>query len=476
MFPEQSTPPQTPIDHQPQLPPQQPSIVYQPPIIPAAVPFEQPKSRKWLYIGIAAFTVVLLIIGGLVSFALNKQHNQTSNSTNSAVNSPGNTTPVSVDLSKAYDEASKAGVKEFSTSKKSSVLSAYQSLTSGFAFKSTKASPAKQLLVLGIAYHYSIDQGHKDALRSSMYLAYIDDLTNLPSGINDKTFHAATQTDDQTLAVLKKFEDSSLSSKVQSAITSSQLEAEVKKNLNLVSTANLTAYTVIAMNFNAISPEQQNFAKQHYMYGAAPKMWVEILNNHTYVLMAKDYATNFVTNPQGSARSTVIHEFIHGQNPFVVGDLGHSIEERRAEYFSGDKSAYYDAKQLFIYGQVFSGVDMLKQLSDNALNPYQYYIALYKQFGVTTANKLIASRPTAYLTQASGAVSAVQAYTGGPNGFIKDTISMGSKDKNAMQARKQARHEKLLSVLKTEDAVTKDLKNNLSGSYQMPDAAAEMLK
>jgi hypothetical protein len=434
-------------------------------------------SRKWLYIGIASALGTALVIVGIVFYALRTEDKPVSNNNSPTTSvSPGNTSPVPINISKAYDDATKAGVKEFSANKKNSVLAAYQTLTAGFSFKNTNASPVKQLVVLGIAYQYSVDPVHKDALRSLMYLAYIDDVKSLPSGIDDKTFRANTQTDDQTVAVLKKYEDSALSTKVQTAIASSQLESEVKTNLGLATSANITQYTNIAMNFNAISPGQQTFAKEHYMYGATPKMWVESFGNHAYVMMAKDYATSFAANPNGSARSTVIHEFTHGQSPFVIGDLGRNIEERRAEYFSGDKSAYYDAKQLFIYTQVFSGVDILKLLSDNALNPYQYYVSLYKQFGITTSNKLIASRPVAYLSQASGAVTSVEQYTGGSNGYIQDMISSGSKDANAMKSRIAARHQKLLSVLKTKDAVKKDLTNNLSGSYKMPAAATEMLK
>ena len=242
--------------------------------------------------------------------------------------------------------------------------------------------------------------------------------------------------------------------------------------MKLSSVKDIAPYTIIAMNFDATSSDQEDFAREHYMYGSQPKMWVESIDNNIYILMANDYAQSFVDNPHGDERNSVIHEFIHAQHPFVMGDLSRAAEERRAELFSGDLSSYYDAKQFFIYAQVLSGVDLLNMLERHADNPDSFYLELYTTFGIEAGNQFITSLPSNFTYDPSEPVEATIKLTGGMDGFMVAMADYGKKDQAALDARIKQRVEKLRTVFPTKDRILEDLTVNLGSAYKMPSAAA----
>lgn len=210
------------------------------------------------------------------------------------------------------------------------------------------------------------------------------------------------------------------------------------------------------------------------MFGAMPTMWVQSVDDTVYLVATKDYAQDFISQPFGDVRYSVIHELVHTQKPFIVGDLGRNIEERRAELLSGDKSAYYDAKQLFIYLRVFSGSDFLSLLNDNPTDSASFILNTYRILGVDGGNALITSAPGAFLIKPSGAVIETQKVFGGADGAIQAAISIGDKDGQSMSERMNERYGKLISVFKSKTEVLEDLDDNLGRAYKMPSAASQM--
>ncbi|MEO8863029.1 MAG: hypothetical protein ABI354_01770, partial [Candidatus Saccharimonadales bacterium] len=378
-------------------------------------------------------------------------------------------------LGDSYDSFFGSGIKEFIPSKKQSTLDAYKDLASGFDLDDKfPASKSVSLATLGIAYLYSSNKDQKDGYRAELYQLASGHLKSLPSDIKDDTFSQSTQSPKDTVAIFDKYKDTTLSSSMEKTITSSGLANEVTTNLKLNNVNDLVKYKVVVMNFDTGSSGQKKFASEHYMFGADPTMWVESVGGDAYILFAKNYATDFIADANGDTRHKVIHEFIHAQSPFLLGDLGHSIEERRAELFSGDLSSYYDAKQMFIYTEVFSGISMNDMLEAAPTSPADFYMGIYSKFGVKTANDIIGNTPVAYLSDPSYAVSQTQALIDSMDGLTAGAIDIGQKDKPAMEARMKTRTDKLFKVFKTKDKVIRDFDNNVSGGYGLHLAAQTM--
>ncbi len=387
---------------------------------------------------------------------------------------PSNNVDVS-SLGNAYDSYARAGVKDFSSDKKQATLAAFQSLSSGFglppAFFQDKTTV---LIALGIARGSLDHAAQTDGYRNAFYLLSADQLNAVPSGMTDEYFVAPKTSDAQVPGVLAKYTDRADTTRLKGIMQSSGVEADVAKNLGLSDASALASYTPLVLNFKTGSDTQKKFGTENYMFGASPKMWVESTSTATYLVMTKDYGEAFMNAPTGDERHTVIHELVHTQHAFVRGELGHAIEERRAELFSGDKSAYYDAKQLFIYTQVFSGFSPLDLMRKYSTNSNDFYVGLYSALGVDGANAFVVSTPSVFLIQPSTAVKKAQAAFGGMDSVIKVAIKLGSTDQTAMTARIKARADTLLGVFGTKQKTIDDLTNNLDQVYGMPTAAQTM--
>lgn len=449
-----------------------PQPVYPPaPEMPIAV---QPITHTHKKLLVIIVIVVGVIIGG---FAVYARLNSTI--TKEAQNTPAQYSTVSdVDLSSlgsAYDNYRSAGVADFSVDKKTATLQAFTSLSHGFSLSPKFFEDSSAVLIgLGIA-HGSLDHtSQSEGYRNGLYLLSTNYLSSVPDGIVDEYFVSPATNESTTPAVLAQYTDQAVSAQLNAVLQSNDLNSEIIKNLRLPSNARLAAFTPLVMNFETNSAEQDAFGDKHYMFGAHPKMWVESVGDTVYLIMTKNYAEDFIANPSGDGRHTVLHEIIHTQHVFVRGDLGRSIEERRAELFSGDLSAYYDAKQLFIYTDVFSGFSPLQDLQTHAIDSDSFYTQLYSKLGVEGANAFVTSNPSAFLSEPSTAVKKVQEAFGGMDAAIKIAIQKGSPDSAAMNDRIRARSDKLLSILKSKQAVIDDLTNNLADVYGMPSAADVM--
>lgn len=379
---------------------------------------------------------------------------------------------ISLDsLGTTYASVYTAGVSEFSEDKESATIKAYDELTRGFKLNNKyKEDKALAIVSLAIARGYLDNQDKYLGYRSAMYSAFGEYLNELPEQVDDEYF-VPSDKDHQIARTLLANTDKELSNKFINAIESSGVKNEAEKALR---SADLDPFEVLVMNFDQGSSQQEKFSEQNYMFGAMPTMWVQSVDDTVYLVATKDYAQDFISQPFGDVRYSVIHELVHTQKPFIVGDLGRNIEERRAELLSGDKSAYYDAKQLFIYLRVFSGGDFLSLLNDNPTDNASFILNTYRVLGVDGGNALITSAPGAFLIKPSGAVIETQKVFGGADGAIQAAISIGDKDGQNMSERMDERYGKLISVFKSKTEVLEDLDDNLGGAYKMPSAASQM--
>ena len=438
-----------------------------PPLFMSVEPPKQPKpqfiTKIRLVVGIIIFVLLVAAVIG-VFFMVNKQ---CEHSTVSVYNQTGRHA-----LSAAYDELYSKGVKDFTANQKQKTLDSYYALSASFHTREDfYKDPSNMLIGLGIAHLYSRDSSQKNAYRNELYSLVINHLAAVPSGIHDNYFLDKKEQQD-TLSIFNRYKDTDLTAKLNASITSSNLPQTVAQNLKLDSHDTAPQVNVIALNFDNISTQQQTFAKEHYMYGAQPTMWVEDIGGDIYILLTRNYATSFIENPSGPSRTKIMHELVHVRSPFNRGNLGRSVEERRAELFSGDKSTYYDIKQMFIYSEVFSGVSMLDLLQEHPTDAYAFYLLLYSRLGVSGANHVVASWPGAYTTSSSDAQQTVYDFTNNLDGIIR--VSIAHSNSQDMNQRIKARYEKLLGIFKTKERVIQDIDNNLAQNYKMPRAAAEM--
>lgn len=463
-YPDQSEPPTVPPTPTTQPIPPPPSLHPEIPIV--ALPTKH--SRKKLIIIVA---VIGLIVSGIVVYGW-----YNTATTEKAKDLTAQISDIDLSsLGSAYDSYRVAGVTDFSADKKDATLQAFTSLSRGFALSPKFFADNSAVLIgLGIA-RGSLDHSSQfEGYRNGLYLLATNYLDTVPDGIVDEYFVSAATNESTTPTVLAKYTDPVLTSDLKTILQSSDLRQEVTKNLGLSNNMVLATFTPLVMNFETNSVEQDTFGNEHYMFGAHPKMWVESAGDIVYLIMTKNYAEDFIANPSGDERHTVLHEIVHTQHAFMRGDLGRSVEERRAELFSSDLSAYYDAKQLFIYTEIFSGFSPLAALQTYAIDSDSFYIQLYSKLGIEGANAFVTSSPSAFLSEPSTAVKKVQDTFDGMDGVIKVAIQQGSSDQTTMNDRMRVRSDTLLSILQSKQEVIDDLTNNLADTYGMPSAAAAM--
>lgn len=423
---------------------------------------------------IVTLVVLLLLIG---AFFLVKHFSSINNTPTKSVvttkkeadNSSNNIAASS--LHEIYEYAFSAGIKEFTKDKEGATIEAYNKLTKDFALDSGfDTDKSLKLASLAIARSFVNKPDQYTGHRSAMYSVFIDYLKKVPDDVEDKYF-VPKDANSKIETALRANSNKELTQKFKDKIKASGVEKEAEKSLKA---DKLKPYEVLVTNFDQGSEQQKNFSKVNYMFGALPKMWVQKLNNTVYLVATQNYAQNFIDQTTGNVKNTVIHELVHTQQPFIIGDVGRNIEERRAELLSGDKSAYYDTKQLFIYVEVFSGHDLLSSITNRPLDNLPFLLNAYKLLGLDGGNALVTSAPSAFLSEPSTAVSETQKTFGGPDKVIQEAIKVGEQNKQEMTNRMESRYNKLLSVLKTKEKVISDLDNNLGDAYRMPSASLLM--
>ena len=430
---------------------------FPPPKLPTESPIQQPKHthKKVLFI-----LVGLLIVGLIfcVTWFMLRQHTA----------SPSSPPSRNLTLEAHYSSIAKYGIASFSNDRKEVYLRGYRDLAGDFQLTPNALDDVSTLQALGIIDCYLRDKSNKTRYRTELYLLLIDHLTALPRGINDSTFTPASAHHDHKL--LESYQDAALS---KSVVDSSSLQKAIDNTvtqLHLASRSDIQPYKIIAFNFTNDSSQFNELTRQHSLYGAHPKMWAEKLDGTTYIMMTKPYADDVLA---GRANS-LPHEFIHGQSAFVRGEAGRMIEERRAELFSGDTSAYYDVKQLFIYTKVFTDVDMLSLLHQYPAAPAKFYAELYTKLGIDATNALIFSWPSAYSNGPSQAINSIDTLNN-QDKALQFALEQGKKDQSALTARLKARYNSLLGSLKTVQAVKDHLEHSIADTDRLPTAAQAML-
>lgn len=426
------------------------------------------KAIRILLITLGSIAIVgLAFYGTWLLLAANTPHTTQKHQNQAKTRSINTSAPHSANFEQAYARvSSKYNIAAFS--EKTKLLTAYDDLSDGFSITGSPLHDDTMVLhALGIAAMYTQDTGQRDRYRSELYLLLAGHLASLPSGITDNTFEIPD--DQKSINVLKKFQDTDLTNRVEQSSALQQVLTATVIQLKLGSKNKLSPYKIIAFGFDNTDAKFDELIKEHSLYGARPKMWAENLNGTVYIMMFKSYANQVVNGEHTS----LPHEFIHAQSAFVRGETGRMIEERRAELFSGDTSAYYDAKQLVIYLNVFSGIDIYLLLQANPTDSAKLYAKLYKDLGVKGTNAIVFSWPNIYQNSGSQALDKIYSLNN-QDVALQEALTLGKKDGGALEKRVSQRYQKLLAVFKSNDKVVSDLSGNLDQVYRMPTAANYM--
>ena len=433
---------------------------------PLPIPPQPPRKKRWLVVVAICVTLVAAVTTCIVLYQFKASHSVTITTGDAS-----KTIKAAESLSAAYDTFAKSGIKEFTAADKQVILQSYDELASGFTFnKGFLDDAATQLHALGIAYLYHTHPEKKSIYRDELYLLAISYLDTLPSGIVDANFVPASDSDKAAADVLLGYRDDALSSRVEHAAQfQTALDTAVKK-LKISDVAHLSSYKVVAYNFTTDDAQFTELTSKHNMYGARPMMWVEGIGGTAYIMMMKDYAQDVIDGNKNS----LTHEFIHTQQPFIRGETGRVVEERRAEYLSGDTSAYYDAKQLFIYLKVLGDIDGLSLLDEHPTDAGSFFIAVYSKLGIIGGNALTYSWPSVFLSDAQGAMEVVAAENN-LDVVMQRALAIGASDQKALDARLQQRFDKLVQVLGSKEQAIEHVQS-ISEMYGLPTVQKEFVR
>lgn len=450
------------------LPPERTPQAPPPPPPPEAVvhPAGSSSSKKPIIIVAITVLALALIGGGAWLFIQSRKKPVVVQTTPIPTAIPS----ASNDISSAYDRITSYNIDDFSPSNKQKLVDKYNDLAHDFELEPNSFDNTTTLLALGVASLYDKDPTNKDRYRTELYLLLSWHLKSLPSGITDDTFEPPSNSADG-LKTLQSFKDDNLTQQVNSSMGLQKALDNAVSALKLKSRTDLSPYEIIAFNFDTADKKFDELTAKYPLFGARPQMWTASFDGKEYIMMFKSYAQEVIDDKPNS----LAHEFIHAQSAFVEGETGRMVEERRAELFSGDKSSYFDAKQLFIYAGVLSGTDFLDLLQQHPTSSADFYAEVYKKIGVTGTNALAFSWPNAYARATSKAFQAIYQLDL-QDVVMKETLKIGQKDSGGLKDRTESRYQTLMKVFGNDKSkVINDLKNNLGDSYGMPTASQYMI-
>lgn len=113
--------------------------------------------------------------------------------------------------------------------------------------------------------------------------------------------------------------------------------------------------------------------------------------------------TNWRADRPERVKSLLQHEFTHLQKSTrVEGSFGYTIEERRAEYFSGDRSEYFQEKTFLTNLSLLNGKHIIKLFDEQAeLRQAGQEVSIYKMlmdtYGVDVMAQIAAAVPAVYM-------------------------------------------------------------------------------
>lgn len=453
--PAANTPPSSPIGNATGLNP-----------VPAAPPPPK-KSRKNLIIGLViSFVIGLLLIGvGYIFFrpgGIVEQQREAAKPK-----------PQYERFATAYDSWRDQGVSDFTSENRDATVEAVRELTRDFSFRDLEITndTVKQLFILGAAQEYAARRVDASVSRMKIYAVLQDDLVSVPNGITDE--NATMPEADQAKTIYDKYQDAELTSRVKSTIAARGLEAKARQALKLES-GQTNSFDVYAMKFDVKSKDEEAFKKDMLFTGSIPPLWVQTYPNARYMAFTKAFASEFVLSSNAITEAYFIHEYSHTQRPLSRGNLGLLVEERKAEEVSGNKGAYFDVKQFFIYLNVATGYDALTAIQANPSKPEALYADMYKNLGTELADSVIASFPVAYTTDAATPITTIAARHNLETTLQLALTQAKERDPDGLRKRIAERGDRLIAVFGSRQKALDDLANNVATKYQMKTMAEEM--
>lgn len=139
----------------------------------------------------------------------------------------------------------------------------------------------------------------------------------------------------------------------------------------------------------------------HHVY--IPMLSAELVMAEERGIVPSEYMVR--KNRAQSVVSTIKHEFVHTQDEVGVEvEFGKSLEERRAEWFSGDGSEYFEVKAFFRQLHVLFGRhigDMFEESVESKRNhPVNIYELIARDYGLDMVAEIAASQPDVYVRSA----------------------------------------------------------------------------
>ena len=112
------------------------------------------------------------------------------------------------------------------------------------------------------------------------------------------------------------------------------------------------------------------------------------------------------------------HEYTHTQGGLTLNEgtfFDIAAEERRAEYFSGDRQGYGDVKAMFRYFRDLTGLDLTMQMEAEPKGgtAYDFNIAVAQRVGLQRGLEFALTPPSAYVQDSEPLQSEAASYLGG---------------------------------------------------------------
>lgn len=192
----------------------------------------------------------------------------------------------------------------------------------------------------------------------------------------------------------------------------------------------------LARNWEAdLIANTEKFAHE-YGQDVVPPAFIDKLEGTTYLCLSADTAERIAYSEDRSNRSKYYseddfkrdvaflrHEYVHTQGGLLSENLiGITLEERRAELFSGDHHGYQDVKHFLQDIRLVTGYDIVGQIEartkGGAMEDVLADIA--QNIGLSEVVKIAASFPKNYVEQQSNQIlKSAAKYTGGYNGVVE---------------------------------------------------------
>ena len=328
----------------------------------------------------------------------------------------------------------------------------------------------------------------KEFIADATYLLvakYTDEFDEL-KGANEKEANPSELSDNRMIEIYEKYTNQQQTAELQEAIDADGVLDGVKERLGITS-GNEDPYKLRVMSFgtssethglsagrydwenhDAKNPEDVAAYESHSQsvddyrawekgleqrrsefaeemgYEIGAPAWVTRIDGETYLCVSQATAEK-ILHPELTEDyygedefrrdlAYLEHEYTHTQGGVILDhglDFGLALEERRAEYFSGDKHGYRDTKHLAQELKIATDFDLLGFFDDQEAKGGKIedvYEKLAEVLGVEGMLQILMALPSPYDQEQSNQVSAnVQSYIGGISGAA-DSILQHSLD------------------------------------------------